>query len=260
MTRKWLFSCTFLILIVVFFSCKGKNSSSSSLSPTPSPSTPQNNSGVGKVGSLARFTVIGDHLYAVNNREIKAFDISNPAETKEVSGQSIDFGIETVSGSYPYLFIGGQKGLYIYDVSSDPKSPSFVSQFGHARACDPVVIENDYAFITLRSSNMCPGSVNELKVVDVSNIRQPKLIKNYPLSAPVGLASNEGKLYICDGDNLKLFNSSDVQNVQLKTSVERIGCMDMIFDRSAVIVTSSQGITQYDVSNDIFELLSHLGF
>ena len=256
MLKKWLLTCSYMVLFALHFSCKPKNGTT----PAASNPTPQENSGVGKVGSLARFAIIGDHLYAVNNREITAFDITNPAEAKEVSKQSIDFGIETVSGSYPYLFIGGERGLYIYDVGADPKTPSFVSQFGHARACDPVVVENDYAFVTLRSSNTCPGSVNELKVVDVSNIRQPSLVKNYPLKAPVGLSSNEGRLYVCDENELKLFDSSDVKNLKLKTTTQRIGCMDMIFDRSAVIVTSGQGITQYDVSNDLFELLSHLGF
>ena len=215
---------------------------------------------VGQTGSLARFAIFGNHLYAVNNKQLRAFDISTPENTIFISEQKVDPGIETVFNAGPYLFVGGQLGLYIYDLPPNPAAPTFISQFSHARACDPVVVDNNYAFITLRSSDNCPGSVNELKVLDVTDIEKPNLVKNYPLAAPVGLAANSERLYICDGNTLKLFDSSDVNNITLKNEVEKKGCLDVIYNDGFLVVTSSEGITQYDVSGDTLFQLSHLGF
>ncbi|MBK8279937.1 MAG: hypothetical protein IPK94_07395 [Saprospiraceae bacterium] len=55
-----------------------------------------------------------------------------------------------------------------------------LSTFSHARACDPVYVEGDIAYITLRNGTRCENFTNELDVVDITNITSPRLIKNTP--------------------------------------------------------------------------------
>src|SRR5688572_8350174 len=71
------------------------------------------NTGSGTGGSMARFTISGDHLYTVNTTNMQIYNISNPADP--IPGQQVNIGtgIETI---YPYkghLFIGSMNGMYI---------------------------------------------------------------------------------------------------------------------------------------------------
>src|SRR5699024_6292392 len=63
-------------------------------------------------GSMARFAISGDFLYAVDDQSLLAFDISSSDLTK-VSKNDIGWAIETV---FPYeqsLFIGSASAMYI---------------------------------------------------------------------------------------------------------------------------------------------------
>ena len=211
------------------------------------------------VGNVSRFAIVGSYLYVIDNVKLKFIDISTPEEPKDVSEQTIVFEGESIFGSYSNIFIGSKNGLYIYDISN-AGAPTFISLFTHSNACDQVKEDNDYLFISSKKSELCPENANELKIVDISNIREPQVEKVYPLTEPAGLSLNEGKLYICDGNELKTFDSSDVLQIEMQNSIKKTGCMDIIYDKSALIVTSESGITQYDISNGELEELSHLDF
>ena len=51
--------------------------------------------------------------------------------------------------------------MYIYD-NSNPHNPTYMSQFEHAEVCDPVFIEGNFAYVTLRSGSRCNGFQNQL--------------------------------------------------------------------------------------------------
>ena len=109
-------------------------------------------------GSMARFTLMNNYMYTVSERELFSFDISTPQDPKFVKKSVIDNQmIETI---YPFknkLFIGSTTGMYIYDVST-PGSPVKQSQFTHVRSCDPVVADDNTAWVTLRSGTTCGGN------------------------------------------------------------------------------------------------------
>src|SRR5690606_41172078 len=84
----------------------------------------------------------------------------------------------------------------------------------HITACDPVVVNEDYAFVTLRSGVTCNQGVNELHELNIQDPYQPELLKTYPMSNPHGLALTEQYLYLAEGNlGLKSFNVSDVMNI-----------------------------------------------
>src|SRR5688500_15103877 len=60
----------------------------------------------GRAGSLARFAINGNHLYAVDDSKMHVFDISNPGTPQKRTEVPLSFGVETI---FPYngnLFIG----------------------------------------------------------------------------------------------------------------------------------------------------------
>ena len=88
------------------------------------------------------------------------------------------------------MFLGGTRGMYIYDIS-EPSTPTFISDFEHGTACDPVVVDGDYAYVTLRGGNMCGALESGLFIVDISDISKPTLAIDYPMDEPYGFG-NQG--------------------------------------------------------------------
>ena len=172
---------------------------------------PDSRSGVG--GSTARFTISHGHLYTVDNSNLKVFDISTESNPIYAKDLNVGFGIETIFPRENNLFIGSREGMTIYDIST-PNNPQYVSSFSHIYSCDPVVVEGDYAFVTLSTSNACSRGTNELQIIDISNLNSPNLVQIYPMLSPKGLGIDNGTLFICD-DGLKVYDASNVNDIKL---------------------------------------------
>lgn len=214
----------------------------------------------GKGGSMARFTLFSNYLYIVDNTSLQSVDISNPLDPKEWSKINVGQGnIETV---YPFkdkLFIGSMTGMYIYDVST-AWNPQYLGQFLHARACDPVVADDKYAYVTLRQGTRCGGINNQLDVLDISDLLSPKLLKSYPMQEPAGLGLDNNTLMICDGRaGLKVFDVQNPLNMQLLDWESGMKTYDLIPMGNYVIVSCEDGIYQYSYNDPKnFVLLSKI--
>ncbi len=203
----------------------------------------------GQGGSMARFTIYDDYLYAATHTDLLVFNITNQQQPDSVNKVNLGWGIETI---FPYenkLFIGSNTGMYIFD-NSDPSKPVRMSLFQHVRACDPVVVEGTKAYVTLRNG-MCGLAPNRLDVVDVSNISQPKLIKSYEMENPHGLSINNKNLMICEGPyGLKSFDASDDYNIKLNQHIKNIDAFDVIpISNTLLIMIGKDGLYQYDYSD-----------
>src|SRR5688572_4647285 len=131
---------------------------------------------IGQGGSMARFTLIGNRLYLLSGANLHVFnvgDVNNPVSTNKVT---ITWDVETIFPFIDKLFIGSRSGMYIYDVSS-PDAPVQAGKFAHARVCDPVIADNSYAYVTLRSGTQCEGFSNQLDIVQLNNLSNPSLLK-----------------------------------------------------------------------------------
>lgn len=109
---------------------------------------------VGQGGSLARFKIVKDYLYTVDSHNINVFNIENLNSPEKVESVHAGFDIETIFNLGDNLFLGSRSGMYIYDISS-PSKPVSVSEFQHGKTCDPVVADENYAYVTLRGGNSC---------------------------------------------------------------------------------------------------------
>ena len=214
---------------------------------------------VGTGGSLARFTLAQNHLYVIDQWNLYSFLIEENSNLSLVSDFNVGWGIETI---YPYgenLFIGSQTGMFIYSIS-EPSSPLYQSEFNHARACDPVFVDGEKAYVTLRSGNNCQNTNNQLDVLDVSNIRVPKLIATHQMENPHGLSKIENKLIICEGvHGIKTFEASNDLEIRsnILDHVQDIHAYDVIaLSLDHVLVIGKDGLFQYDATGDDLKLIS----
>jgi hypothetical protein len=203
----------------------------------------------GIAGSMSRFSIVNNYLYAVNTSSLKVLNISTPNDPQLQNTVFAGWNIETI---YPFrnkLFMGSSNGMFIFDISN-PAAPVREGSVTHFRACDPVVADDNYAFVTLRSGTFCQGTNNQLDVIDVQNIMSPVLVKTYGLTNPYGLAKDGNLLFICDGiDGLKVYNSSNVFGLQLLDRVRNIETFDVIASNNRLLLVAKDGLYQYDYSN-----------
>lgn len=206
---------------------------------------------VGQAGSLARFAIAENFLFAIFQDKVKNFDLQNARSPKLINEVSLGFGIETLFPFKKSLFVGANNGMHILDISN-PTSPKELANYSHAFACDPVVVNDHYAFVTLRTGNVCNGNQNVLEVVDIRDLTAPQLLKSYTLKNPHGLALTGDYLYVCEGQfGLKSFKVSDVNSIDknIMQDLENLKSFDVIAGPKSLIVFGPEGICQFDYAN-----------
>jgi hypothetical protein len=214
----------------------------------------------GKGGSMARFAIQNQHLYTVSNSSLEVLSISQPFAPKWLKSNALPWGVETI---YPFkdkLFIGSNTGLYIFD-ASNAASPRQAGTFAHARVCDPVIADDNFAYVTLRSGTNCGCPINQLDVVNVANIYAPSLLKSYALKNPHGLDKDGQWLFVCDGtDGLKVLNAASPTAITPVKTIAMAETFDVICYRKIALVSAKDGLYQYDYSDiNNITLLSKIG-
>jgi hypothetical protein len=236
-----------LISFVLLFGCADDNDISVS------------SESIGIGGSTARFTIVGDHLYIVTESDMKLIDVSDATNPSFKSSVNIGRDIETIFPYKNHLFIGSAGGVFIYNID-DPASPSFVSGFSHSLGCDPVIANDNYAYVTVREGTACRRDLiesNNLITLDISNISNPVETSNQWMINPRGLTFFKGELYVAEGaSGMKRFNLEDPARPVLEKFYADIPANDMIGLDDVMIITRDEGIFQYGCIQDSIQYLS----
>jgi len=210
-----------------------------------------NTTGIG--GSMASFALYDCYLYVIDGAQVDVIDVKENTSPEYLNTFYVSWDIETL---FPYgdkLFIGSAAGMYIYD-NTNPIEPVLLSRFQHARACDPVVVKDNYAFVTLRDGTWCQGFENQLDVVDITDLLQPELVATYPMDNPHGLSVKNNELYLCDGaSGLKVFDIKDVEAIS-DNQLDHIMDLDTydaiaLPGKEVLLVIGADGFYQYDITN-----------
>jgi hypothetical protein len=208
-------------------------------------------SSTGIGGSMARFTIANNYLYALDSYFLDVVDLSNQAVPKPKNEIQLTWQAETLFPNNATLFVGTRSGMYIYNIQN-PATPVLLSQYEHVRSCDPVVVEGDYAYVTLRDGNACGGFTNQLEVVNIKDLTKPILERTYPMKNPHGLGIDNTLLFICDGsDGLKIYDASDINKIadnQLAHYGD-INTLDIIPYQHIAMMIGTDGLYQYDYSD-----------
>lgn len=209
----------------------------------------QNQTGI--AGSLARFSIVGNFMYAINNSTLKWYDVSLPEDPIFVDSKVIGTGIETIFPFAGKLFIGSQQGMFIYDIGTNGE-PEYVSEYTHVQNCDPVATNGQYAFVTLRSGGNCRVgfSNNQLDILDVSDIYNPELVSTWNMFHPRGVGVDGNTLFVCDSQaGLKIFDVSDPLDINLIKQFDDFTAYDVIPLNGLLLVISPDNIYQFDYSD-----------
>jgi hypothetical protein len=206
-------------------------------------------SGNGTGGSLARFTLGDGTLYTVSNFDLNVFDLkASPSIPNKLKTITLGFGAETI---FPYknmLFIGTTTGMKIFD-NQDQTNPKLLSTFTHIYSCDPVVVQGNYAYVTLRSGTGCQRGRNSLDIVDIKDPKNPLLLSSFLMQNPHGLAVDGNNLFVCEGTyGLKSFDITDPLKPIEREFIKDVISYDVIPNDKKLIVTGKNGIYQYDYS------------
>lgn len=209
-----------------------------------------NSFGVG--GSMARFITYDDYLYALESTyKLKVIDISDTDQVEVKSEQYLWGNIETVFIADAHMYVGTSNGMHILSLDQ-PFSPNLLSTYQHITACDPVVVEGDRAYVTLRSGNNCGGNQNLLEVINVSDKTDPVREASFGMKGPYGLGIDNGILFVCEGENgLRIFDASDINNITQNEIADFPGihAFDVIPLGTFLLLIGDDGFQIYDYSN-----------
>lgn len=206
-------------------------------------------SGVG--GSMAQFTITGSYLYVLRSTSITAFNLSGDLCPEQSSVTPVNWNAETIFPYNNHLFLGTSSGMMIYNLNN-PSAPEYVSAISHLTACDPVAVQGNRAYVTIRTGTGCQGFLNQLLVVDITNYNTPTMLAEYNLVNPHGLGIDGNTLFVCDGsDGLKVFDATDDLTItdNLISHYQDINTFDVIPYNDVLIMASAEGIYQYDYSD-----------
>jgi hypothetical protein len=241
------------ISFVLNISCTKESTSTNSIGGTD---------GTGVGGSTARFAVIGNTLYTVDHSSLNVFDITNPKKpvklgTSNIGGNDIETIFPRDSNT---IFIGSQSGMYVYNISN-PLLLTRTAVVSHFRACDPVVANQKYAFVTLNSEGFsttrrCGGSSNVLLTYNVEDLNNVVLLQTYGLTKPKGLGLHGKNLFVCD-EFLRWYDATNPANL-IRKSEFVISAHDIIPLDSSLILVGDDGITQLGIQNDSIWYLSKI--
>jgi LVIVD repeat len=232
--RNQIYCCFFLVL-----------SAFCSLRCTQDNGASQNTTG--QAGSLANFLIVGDFLYLLADNELKTFDIKDTKRAVALSKQRIDAVAETIFHLNGLLYIGTQTGMFVYQINSDGR-PEYKGEFEHTTGCDPVVANEQYAYVTVHSGIRCNSTfpINTLAILSMANPAKPELVKSYPMSKPLGLGLRGDLLYLCEQEfGLKVFDVSNPKNIVQLEHYKDVHALDVIVLPETLLLLSPQNIYQY---------------
>jgi hypothetical protein len=200
-------------------------------------------------GSMSRFSLYKDYLYAVLNFQMLIFDLTTEQTPTKVLENFGVGNVETIFNYQDKMFLGMPNGMAIYSVE-DPVKPVHCSTVWHVWGCDPVVVDNDIAYVTIRSGNLCGQNVDELLIIDVSDVYQPKPLATYAMHNPKGLGIDNGALFLCD-DGLKVFKIDNPQTIIANQILHQKGMdgFDVIPYGNVLMMIADNGLYQYDYSD-----------
>ncbi len=217
----------------------------SSIPQSSSSSSPLAAIGIG--GSYARFGLFDQYLYTIDRSLLRTWSVASSCPAR-LDSTYVGWNIETIFPWKDRLFIGSQTGVFIFN-NSNPQRPVLENQFVHATGCDPVVCDEENAYVTIHGGTTCNGTFNQLDVIDIKNLPAASLQKTYPMTRPMGLAVTNNYLYLCD-DGLKTFDKTNPLDMKQKSHLKGIKTYDVIaLGAGQLLVVGDDGFYQYDASD-----------
>lgn len=232
-----------LVAVLLLLAACSKNNSSTGTTSFNGGNT------TGQGGSMARFTIVGHHLYTVDGRSLRVFDISNPSLVQLKNSQLLGWDIEAIFPFRNKLFIASNTAMYLFNINN-PEQPVQESYVQHLTGCDPVVANDSVAYLTIHGGNRCGSNINELQVYDIRNVAYPQFITRIPMNRPMGLGMKDTVLFVCDDQaGIRLFSISNPYAPRTMYVVAGDAVHDVIPMDTTLVGMMPQGLAIYDIRN-----------
>lgn len=204
---------------------------------------------VSTAGSMTRFLPIDRYLYTINFNELVLFSIGDNYQPTRFARLDTGTQAETLFQLNDLLFVGSTTGMLMYDVTS-PSNPNYLNSIEHFRSCDPVVADENYAYVTLRGGTNCFTETNELQIIDIRTPEELSVVARQLMFNPHGLAIHEDYLLVCDGTaGLKVVDVTNRNEPEILSTDNIPFAYDIIVDFPSAIVVGEGVLYQYDLSN-----------
>jgi hypothetical protein len=229
-----------IVLVITGLQCDKASSDSFAVTTT-----------TGQGGSLARFTIVGNYLYTVDQQKLKVFSLVNPASPSLLSSTDVGFEIETIFPFKDKLFIGSTSVIHIFSIT-DPEHPQKLSTAispNVMRRCDPVVAKDTVAYATLRTNGPCGGTQSLLSVFDIHDEMNPVQKYTVQVGEPYGLGYSDSVLYVCDRNGLNIYNIHNAYMPGFIKTIQGDWYMDVIPYGNTLICWVSDGLILYDITD-----------
>lgn len=218
----------------------------------------------GNSGSLASSIVRDGYMYTLDRNRLLTHDLVDPSDPVLVDELTLDAGLETIFLYDGHIYIGSTHSLYIINLN-DRAAPKLASKKTRREelinACDPVVVQDDFAYSTVKIvTNRCGrrSSRSALLVYDISNKSKPIELNEYPLGEPNGLGVAGRLLFVCDSrtDAVVVFDNSNPKALIRRhdLSIPMVDPYDIIINNDKMIISTSKGFNIYNIADleDIF--------
>ncbi|MEM8526068.1 MAG: hypothetical protein AAGG68_15625 [Bacteroidota bacterium] len=215
----------------------------------------------GAIGSVNRIAKVDNYVYVVSRSKLNTFKDNGALEL--IASDDVFQTMETIFPDGDRLFIGTRNSMEIFSIENR-EQPQQMGNFFHGTACDPVYPDGDVAYLTLRTGDFsdCPGDVNALHVLDVTDIQFPNQIQEITMASPYGLSLIGDRLYVGEGRNgIKIFDATDRRNLTLEKSDESVEAYDIIRHPNRtdlILIAGTDGLKQYKVEGGDLSLMSQL--
>ena len=204
---------------------------------------------VSTAGSMTRFLPIDRYLYTINFNELVLFSIGDNYQPSRFARLDTGTQAETLFQLNNLLFVGSTTGMLMYDVTS-PSNPNYLNSIEHFRSCDPVVADENYAYVTLRGGTNCFTETNELQIIDIRTPEELSVVARQVMFNPHGLAIHEDYLLVCDGTaGLKVVDVNNREQPEILSTDNIPFAYDIIVDFPSALVVGEGVLYQYDLSN-----------
>jgi hypothetical protein len=202
-------------------------------------------------GTLNKIVVHSNHVYVLGESYLYTIDNSGNSMVF-LKSDRLQNNLETIYAEDNHLFIGTRNSMIVMNISN-PSSPVEMSTYNHPTSCDPVYPNGNVAYLTLRTAEFegCAGDENSLDVLDISDVKNPKLIKSMTMTSPYGMALINNNLFVGEGANgLKVYSAIDPQNLVELASFPAVKAFDVIRHPTfpnRILTAGIDGLEQYEI-------------
>jgi len=209
-----------------------------------------------------RFTLHENHLFAVSEGGLTAFDITNPNDPRKVGTTPLSGDIKALYSDSKRLYISTDNNAYIFGLET-PSEPSQLGKFlykGWGRV-HHIIANGSTAYLTLNSAPGLPLGVetNQLFSLEISRPEQIVQSSKLPMTEPGGLGFVDNRLFVCDGPKgLVELNVEDPKTIKQVRAFADENCSDLIPLERSLVVSGTAGISQYDLVNGDLRRLSRI--